>query len=177
MIGVEQPPLRPSGPAVLNDITRDVVCSFPDVALVQWAASSDIARDVLSPREIAHVGTLLSGDEPDIHAAARYIRQQLRTGDHVTIRARIELTPGAVLTLGGRRYTVVCRRGRLTELRGERGGRADLCPPVIDGGRWSLYRGGLGRPNAKTELYRRDDSDGTFTAAPRRGPQLPRIDR
>jgi hypothetical protein len=167
VIGAEAiAPLVPRGPAVLHDAMRDVVCSFTDAHVIEWAMSSDLAREVLSDREQAFAAKLLGTDSDDAEAA-RYIRQQLRTGDHVQARARMALAPGAVLTLGGRRYTVTGRRGeRMIELTGERAGKADLSAPPPACVTWVIYRGGVTARNRKIEQYRRDDSDGTFTAAP-----------
>ena len=162
-------PIAP--PATLPTDVRAYVTSQPDALLVAWLQLSPQALDVLTERERAHALGLLA--QPALYDAdyrtaqcAAYVRERLVSGDHVKAAARAALEPGAVLTLGGRLYTVTGRRGRLVAMTGERGGKADLYPPVIDGGRWALYRGGLGRPNAKTEMYRRDDRDGTFTAAP-----------
>lgn len=161
-------PPEPRGPAVLSPGTLAAVCAMPDSSLVLWAASSVTGRDVLSDRERSHAAKILAGAD-DAFAAARYIRWQLATGDHVQCRARLEMTPGAVLTLGGRRYTVTGRRGALRSIvvmRGERGGLAELCEPHAGAGRWCLYLGGVGGRHAKCHTYRRDDADGTFIRVP-----------
>ena len=167
MIGVEPAPLQPRGPAVIERGHLNAICALPDVLQLAWCAEHDDARAVLSDRERVHAAKLAVTLGTTI--AAAYVRAQLMEGDHVKARARIALTPGAVLTLGGRLYTVTGRRGAfdaIVVLRGERGGLAELMQPRAGDGRWWLYRGGLGRANTKTEGYRRDDSDGTFTAAP-----------
>lgn len=152
-------------PAVLTDVTRDMVCSWPDASLVLWSSSSTLARNVLSDREQAHAAKLL-GTDSDYTAAARYLRQQLTSGDHVQARARINLDVGAWLTLGGLRYKVTGRRGEyVTTLTGERNGKADLCRPFAGRHMWWLCRPGLGQPGNKIEGYRRDDATGAFTAA------------
>lgn len=137
---------------------------YPDDLLCSWVSLAPDAHELLTERERAHALGLIASTGNA--AAAAYVRERLVSGDHVKAAARAALEPGAVLTLGGRLYAVTGRRGRLVTMTGERGGKADLCPPLIDGCRWALYRGGLGRLNAKTELYRRDDRDGSFTAAP-----------
>ena len=159
------PPV-PRGPAVLSAEHLAIVLAFPDAMLVDWCDDNIIAHEVMTDRETEYALAIAT---VNVSEAARYIRERLRTGDHVQARARIAMTTGAVLTLGGRRYTVTGRRGAfdaIVVMRGERGGLAELLQPHAGDGRWWLYRGRIGRPNTKHEGYRRDDRDGTFTAAP-----------
>ena len=151
------------GPAVA------VVLAYPDELLGSWVLMNPYAHDALTERERQHALAMLGPGSPydvsdpqRIAHAASYVRERLRDGDLVKARAAMTFEPGAVITLDRCRYTVARRRGRNVELRGERGGRVDLNPPILDGGTWVAYVGGLLARNAKTRTYRRA-ADGAFT--------------
>lgn len=156
-----------TAPVVLPPEVRAYVVGQPDALLLSWIDLSPQAVEVLTVRERDHAHRLRSrhaelySAEHRTGEAAAYVRERLLRGDHVQAAARLALRPGAVLTLNRRLYTVVERRGRTYRLRGPAGGRVDLSPPVIEGGCWSVWHGGVAARNAKLVRYRRQP-DGAF---------------
>lgn len=80
-------------------------------------------------RSTDHAPGLIAG--PGQAEAAKFIRERLRTGDHVSAGAAQRFDVGATIVLDRKFYTVTGRRGRNVCLRGARGGQVDLCPQAI----------------------------------------------
>lgn len=170
--------LGASGPTVMHPALLAAVLSWSDDMLLAWFSSQPASIECLSPRERAHVLGILEGRIPLTvdqirrrhtrslgdaakSAAAAYIRHQLADGDHQQARARRGLEVGAVIKLGSDRYRVECHHGRSVTLRGVRGGRVTLTPPLTEAGAWSAWIGGIGAAGAKLRRYIRH-ADGSF---------------
>lgn len=150
-------------PAILNPDVLAVVLAYPDELLISWFMLNAYAHDALTQRERTHALGLIAG--PGQAEAATYVRERLRSGDHVAAGAAQRFDVGAAIVLDRLRYTVTGRRGRNIALRGERGGLVDLCPPLNAGGIWTAWHGGVLAPSTKHRAYRRA-ADGAFTRVP-----------
>lgn len=153
-------------PSVLDPDVLAIVLTYPDQLLISWLLVNPHAHDALTERERAHTLGLIRGQGQS--SAATYVRERLRTGDHVQARGRIALENGAIVKIDGRTYYVERRTGERTwRLRGTSRGVVDLTAPhspaVYD--RWSAWIGGVAVRSARLWTVRRD-ATGHFARIP-----------